>query len=97
MYLLYLPHLFLAQANPFHLSRFSAKLSCCIRLHPNTLAHIHISAALRVNMKLLSNLIPHCLVGVPLHYNASLPALTGHKLLMTRAISYTPLTFLTSM
>lgn len=48
-------------------------------------------------MKLLSNLILHCLVGVPLYYNTSLPALTGHKLLMTRAISYTPLTFLTSM
>ena len=47
---------------------FSSKLSFCIRLYPNTLTHTPIFAALRVSLKLSSNLMPHRLDTVLLHY-----------------------------
>lgn len=63
-----LPPFFLAYVKPLHLSSVSSKLPFYIRLYANNLTHIHISAALRVGMKLWSNLSPHCLVRVPLYY-----------------------------
>lgn len=59
---------FLAFTNPSHLSSPGSNLPFCIRFHPSTTARIHISAALRVSMKLLSNLTFHCLVRVSLYY-----------------------------
>ena len=47
---------------------FSSKISFCIRLSPNTLTHTSIFAALRVSLKLSSNLMPHHLDRVLLHY-----------------------------